>query len=205
MHSWTKVTLTKYKLKIHKSSHKIAVPPHQALDPLHDAHSHHCLCYGMASLTSLQILKPIRYEQGRIAYCHQAPDTTQLKCIWHIDCHLPLLPHCIPRHRKSKVSMFIPRSKTCSCKGHVEWQKTTEWRWSCWICCNLSLCWVVNMVLGVVWRGRSQAQWRMRSLCWRGRVGLSEWVECWIPGCSAIIGHVSGLCRWSREDWVAGA
>ena len=39
--------------------------------------------------------------------------------------------------------------------------------------CALSRCWVVNAVWGVVWRGRSQAQWRMRGRCWLGRVGES--------------------------------
>ena len=88
MHSCTKLTPTESMLKIHESSDNIAVPPHQAhflssnqpldsLDPLRDTYVHRRLCHGMAVLTSLQILKPIRYEQGRVAYCHQAPDTTR--------------------------------------------------------------------------------------------------------------------------------
>ena len=39
--------------------------------------------------------------------------------------------------------------------------------------CALSRCWVVNAVSRVVFRGKSQAQWRMRNLCWLGRAGVS--------------------------------
>ena len=64
------------KMRAHPTHFLSSNQPHDNLDPCRDAHAHHPLCYDMAFPTSLQILKPSRYEQGHVVYRHQAPDTT---------------------------------------------------------------------------------------------------------------------------------
>ena len=64
---------------------------------------------------------------------------------------------------------------------------------------------MVNAVLGVVERERSQAQWRMRNRCWLGRVGVSglnvefQEAEAWRV---AYLGCVvdRGRIEWLRRD-----
>ena len=141
-----------------------------SLDRLRDAYVHHRLCHGMAFLTSLQILKPTRYEQGRVEYCHQAPDTT-IRSSNAFGIPIVVSPFFLTAYQgvvNSNSQRLSPERRSALARGMLNARRSERLPSGgdrVEFVCELSRCWVVNAVLGVVWRGRSRAQWRMRSLC----------------------------------------
>jgi hypothetical protein len=123
-----------------------------------------------------------RTGQAHVVYRHhthqQAPDTTiRSSNVFGIliFLHLPLPPYRIPRRPESEESTFIPRSEirlnnplardTLNVR-RTERRTGGDERVEMIMLnlCALSRRCVINAVFGVVWRGRSRAQRRMKSM-----------------------------------------